>query len=59
MCFRHVKHVTLTICLALCAYAQSERGTIAGTVRDQSGAIVVGARVTVTNTANKLSHSTH
>jgi hypothetical protein len=34
--------------------AQSERGTIAGTVEDSSGAIVVGARVTVTNTATNL-----
>src|SRR3954454_2124669 len=31
--------------------AQSERGTISGTVRDVSGAIVPQARVTITNTA--------
>ncbi len=32
--------------------AQSERGTISGTVRDASGAIIPGAKVTVVNTAN-------
>ena len=47
-----VKPVILTLCLAFSAFAQSERGTISGTVRDQSGAIVVGAKVTVTNLAN-------
>ena len=47
-----VKHVFLTLAVAFSAMAQSERGTIAGTVRDQSGAIIVGAKVTVTNTAN-------
>jgi len=31
--------------------AQSERGTISGTVRDVSGAVVPQARVTITNTA--------
>src|ERR1700686_2894837 len=33
------------------AFAQSERGTIEGTVRDTSGAVVVGAKVTITETA--------
>jgi Carboxypeptidase regulatory-like domain len=32
-------------------FAQSERGTIEGTVRDSSGAVVVGAKVTITETA--------
>src|SRR5213595_2057993 len=37
--------------IALCAvtlFAQSERGLISGTVTDQSGAVVAGAKVTVT-----------
>jgi hypothetical protein len=33
------------------AFAQSERGTIDGTVRDSSGAVVVGAKVAITETA--------
>ena len=51
------KHVILMACVAFSAFAQSERGTIAGTVRDQSGAIIVGAKVTVTNTANNSTTS--
>ena len=33
------------------AFAQSERGTIEGTVHDSSGAVIVGAKVTITETA--------
>jgi hypothetical protein len=39
--------------LLLCSlgvFGQSERGTIQGSVKDASGAVVVGARVTITNT---------
>lgn len=32
-------------------FAQSERGTISGLVKDPSGAVIAGARVAVTNTA--------
>src|SRR2546430_13145252 len=32
-------------------FAQSERGTISGTVHDTSGAVIPAAQVTVTNTA--------
>jgi len=49
--------VCLTVFLAAFALAQSERGTITGAVRDQSGAVVPSASVTVTNQAtNVASH---
>ena len=38
--------------------AQSERGTIQGTVKDSSGAVIVGAKVTVTNPATNIKVST-
>jgi hypothetical protein len=48
----------VALCLALCAVsalAQSERGTITGTVRDASGAVVPGAKVLLTNTQTGVS----
>ena len=33
---------------------QSERGTISGSVKDQSGAVITGARITVTNTGTNV-----
>jgi hypothetical protein len=38
-------------------FAQSERGTIQGTVRDSTGAVIPGAKVTVTNTATNFAAS--
>jgi len=43
----------LALCLAMCAatlLAQSERGTITGTIRDASGAVIPAAKVVLTNT---------
>ena len=40
--------ITLTV---PSVFAQSERGTISGLVKDPSGAVIAGAKVTVTNTA--------
>src|SRR5262245_34297707 len=41
--------VVLTSLWALPAYGQSDRGAITGTVTDSSGAIIIGAKVTITN----------
>ena len=40
--------------LATCLFGQTFRGTILGTVTDQSGAVVAGATITVKNTATGL-----
>src|SRR2546425_4752951 len=42
---------TLILMLPALLFGQSERGTISGLVKDPSGAVVVNAKVTVTNTA--------
>ena len=39
------------IVLCVSAWAQSERGTITGAVRDATGGVIAGAKVIVTNTA--------
>ena len=48
------------VCLALCAgslFAQSERGSITGAVRDSSGAVVPGAKITITNPTTNVNIS--
>lgn len=45
-------------CLATGLWGQVERGTISGTVSDSSGATVVGAEVTVTNTGTNVEFKT-
>ncbi len=54
--YRIQRAVLLVICLcgALGLWAQSERGTIAGTVHDATGSVVPGASVKVTNTATNV-----
>lgn len=55
---------TLTILLLLTAaaacslFAQSDRGIITGTVKDISGAVIPGARVTALNTATNVKYTT-
>ena len=53
--FRNILHAALwlacLVAISVPGWSQSERGTITGSVRDASGAIIAGAKVTVTNTA--------
>src|SRR5215472_12055063 len=49
--------VAAALGLAVVAGAQESRGTIQGTVKDQQGAVVAGATVTVTNTDTKTTVS--
>src|SRR5262249_6960852 len=44
--------------VAVRLWAQTDRGTITGTVSDPSGAVVVGASVTATNTGTQVSTKT-
>jgi hypothetical protein len=45
------------VAVALPAYAQLDRGQIAGFVKDQTGGVIPGATVTATNTETKLSQN--
>ncbi len=49
------RQLALTYCFVLAAFAQSERGTITGTVRDSSGAVIPAAKVVLTNTQTGVS----
>ena len=46
------------LCLSLTAFAQTSRGTVSGTITDQTGAVISGANVVLTNTATTVSRST-
>src|SRR5689334_2329145 len=45
----------LVFAAASCLFSQSSEGRILGTVTDQSGAVVAGARITITNSATNVS----
>ncbi|MBI3210016.1 MAG: TonB-dependent receptor [Candidatus Solibacter usitatus] len=52
-----LQHLTRGVYFLLCCamlFAQSDRGTISGTVSDSTGAIVPGAKITVTNQATNV-----
>ena len=46
--------VAVSLLGALCAFGQSDRGTITGTVSDTSGAVIPGAAVSAKNTQTGL-----
>jgi Carboxypeptidase regulatory-like domain len=50
--------VLMTLLSVERAFAQSDRATISGTVKDKSGAVVAGAQFTATNVNNNLQSTT-
>ena len=58
---QHASRVLIAVivcaCLASPSWAQRDMGTVLGTVTDPSGAVVAGAKVTLTEDATKLSVS--
>ena len=52
-----VKNGVAFLLIAFCAWAQTDRGSIRGTIVDQTGAVVPGATVTVSNAATGISNS--
>ena len=61
-CYALLRRIVLSSLLLLgaasTAFAQFDRGTISGPVKDAQGGIVPGATVTVTSTATQQSNST-
>jgi hypothetical protein len=50
---------TLLLCLfTVAAFGQAGRGSVSGTVTDPSGAVIPGAKITLTNSATHVSQST-
>ena len=56
-CIRSFRLLSALIVLAICGQAQNIRGTILGTVRDESGAVVRGAKVTVNHISTGLTRT--
>jgi Carboxypeptidase regulatory-like domain len=54
---RHIAVFVLAIFLASCVLAQSNSGTITGTVTDPSGAVVAGASVSISNPVSEYSRT--
>src|SRR5947209_18914266 len=50
--------IALGLVLAVTAFAQVDTGAIAGTVKDTSGGVVPGVKVTIANEDTRLSLST-
>src|SRR5580700_8994815 len=49
-----MRHVAVVVCLSICAFAafaQSDRGTITGTIVDPAGAVIAGAMIDAKNVA--------
>jgi hypothetical protein len=48
---------TCTLLLSGAAFSQAVNGTIVGTVTDTSGAVIAGAKITITEVNTKISHT--
>src|SRR5262249_15001962 len=55
--FRTLIWAAFLLFLSNLAHAQYENGSVVGTIHDSSGAAVVGAKVTVTNTATAIENT--
>ena len=55
--FRFLSAILTVLVFAGGARAQSNEGRILGTIRDSSGGVVIGAAVTITNTATHVSRA--
>src|SRR5438477_7864349 len=58
---RPVLRFVCTFCFLICAcsaFAQTDRGTVTGTVADSSGAVIPGASITATNTQTTSKYET-
>ena len=49
--------LAVMLCMVTTAWSQSNEGRIIGTIRDSSGAVVVGAKITITNVDTNVVHS--
>ncbi len=56
--FRLLQWPLILALSTLACFAQSDRGTITGTVTDPTGAVVPAAKLTLTNTATSATHDT-
>jgi Carboxypeptidase regulatory-like domain len=54
---KFVKNSVAFVALAASVLAQTDRGSIRGTITDQTGAVVPGVSVTVSNSATGVSNS--
>ena len=55
--FRCTRLAALSLALVISVFAQSDRGTITGAVRDASGAVIAAATVVVTNRATNVANT--
>jgi hypothetical protein len=55
---RALKVVIVAMAITSCAWSQASTGTVGGTARDQSGAVIANTQVALTNTATDVNSTT-